>query len=175
MKWEHLRADLKSEFKKLDAFRHAKNYLLAIDRLNELLNESHDPEEIAWILRERSSYYFLLSDDEKAVEDTIYIIENLTAEVRDYFSVGDALVKWHEYEKALVYLNYGIIKSCDDNNMYYYDTLLFLKAFALIKLHQYDQASEALENMDPTCKGWIDRPCKPYTKEELLRMMQDSV
>lgn len=174
MKWEHLRADLKDEFKKLDSLRYAKDYSLAIGRLNKLLDEYDDPEEIAWIIRERSNYYFLLSDDEKAVEDTIYIIENLSAEIVDYFSVGYSYVKWGEHERALLYLNHGIIKSCDANNMYYYDTLLFLKAFALIKIHQYDKAREALESMDPACECWIDRPCKPYTKNELLQMINDA-
>jgi tetratricopeptide (TPR) repeat protein len=167
---KNLRPELRAELKKLDSFFDSKNYPPAIDRLNDLLKEYKEPEEVAWILRERASYYRLLSEDNKALEDLFHIIGSLPTEIEDYFYVGKELVRRHDYEYALVYLDHGINKSNEDKNMYYYDSFLFIRAFALIKTNKYAIAKELLDKIDPSDKYWIDRN-KPYTKDELLRII----
>ena len=169
---DNIRADLKNELKKLNSLFDAKKYSLAIDRLNELLIIYREKEEVAWILRERASYYHLLLEDDKALKDTMYILDNLVPIIVDYFDAGYTLVKQRKYEYALIYLDQGIKLSYDENNMYFIDTLLFLKAFALIKTQLYDEAKVILENMDDSNECWIDR-CKPYAKEELLFMIKN--
>ena len=163
-------AALKAKLKSLDSYFDNREYSQAINILDELLEEYNEPEAVALILRERYRYLFLLKEDEKALEDVLYIINNLQSEIVDYFRAGYRLVESRIYTDALSYLNKGIIMSEEDNDMYFYSTLLFLKAYSLIQIKQYSKAKEVLDVIDPSACCWLKRR-EPYTVDELRQMI----
>lgn len=159
------------ELKELDYLFINRRYADAVEFLGGLLDKYKAPEEIAMILRERAGYYRILKQYDKALEDLLIIQNKLAPVISDCVNAGELLIGRSEYSLALKYINRGIILSDNLNDMYYISTLLFMRALVYIKLNNYSEAKEILNNIDPFSEFWIDRTL-PYTRDELLDVIR---
>ncbi|MDH4185318.1 MAG: hypothetical protein OEV92_13905, partial [Nitrospinota bacterium] len=112
-----------------------------------------------------------VSQYDKALEDLLIIQNKLAPVISDCVNAGELLIGRSEYSLALKYINRGIILSDNLNDMYYISTLLFMRALVYIKLNNYSEAKEILNNIDPFSEFWIDRTL-PYTRDELLDVIR---
>lgn len=162
------------QLKKIDELCDAKDYKGAIKLCDQLLTEEHNTEFTAEVLRERASIFNCLGELENALKDyqtVLHLVEN--PKVADYFFLGSYSVRLRKYKEAINFLNDGIILTCDRQETYYFHSLLFVKAYALYKVGALDLAGEALKDIKPDFKLWVDNPRKPLSKNKLLQLIEN--
>lgn len=152
----------------------ARDYQKAVNLCNALLSEEHDNEFTAEVLRERAMLFNCLGELDDALNDYLRVLRIVEVpKVADYYFSGCYSVRLQQYKKALTYLNDGIILTCDRRETYYLSSLLFVKAYALYKVRAFDQAEEALEDIEEDFKLWIENPKVPLKKSELLKLIKE--
>lgn len=163
--------DIFERIKRLDKLILSKKTELALEICNEALDCDIPLSEQCSVYRSKSHIMNLKKDYNEGFNcrNKIILTYPSLVEVQDYYFSGLFLIRLQEYKRALSYLNEGIILSCDKQESYYFSALHFLKAFSFMHLKEYGATISALEFVGAEQRMWIDRPAKPYTKEELLQ------
>lgn len=170
--------DINSRLKSVTEKMRTGQFSIALQECKELLDES-SPEYRNDILRQRRHIYSYFRDYERALADDQEIIDSGDDSgevlIGDYYCAAESARNLGCYKQALGLLDQGVILSRDIKSTYFIGALFFFKSFILMKTGKYTRALETLEYVEDDVKMWIDDPCKPLTKEDLISSIKQSL
>lgn len=154
-----------TDIKKLDGLIKNRKYDEALGLCNLLLEET-STDEHRNLLRKRSHIHSLLGDYQQAIDDRLELIGEAQEEA-DIFFASLYLIRVGKFKEAYRTVNMGIA-GLPDTHTPYTDELIFLRAYALVKLELYQEAIEACGHIKDGMKMWVSSFNRPTSKDELV-------
>ncbi|WP_139159439.1 hypothetical protein [Pseudomonas argentinensis] len=154
-----------TDIKKLDGLVRNRNHDEALKLCNLMLGEA-SVGQYRDILRKRSHIHSLLGDYQQAINDRLELIEHGKDEV-DVFFATLYLIRAERFREAYRTVNIGVAE-LPGMHTPYADELIFLRAYALVKLELYHEAIEACSYVKDDMKMWVSDFSRPTSKDELI-------
>lgn len=151
--------------KKLDGLVRNRNYDEALKLCNLMLEET-GVDQYRDLLRKRSHIHSLLGDYQQAIGDRLELIEQDQGEA-DVFFATLYLIRAGRFKEAYRTVNMGVAELSGTHTPYT-DELIFLRAYALVKLELYHEAIEACSHVKDGMKMWVSDFSRPTSKDELI-------
>lgn len=159
-----------TDIKKLDGLIKNRNYDEALNLCDLLLAESNG-NEYRDIVRKRSHIHSLLGDYRQAIDARLELI-NQSQEEADVFFASLYLIREGRFKDAYRTVNMGVA-ALPNTHTPYTDELIFLRAYILVKLELYQEATEACDHIKDGMKMWVSNFNMPTSKDELRKAAEN--
>lgn len=155
-----------TDIKKLDSLIKNRNYDEALNLCNLLLEEC-SANEHRDLVRKKSHIHSLLGDYKQAIDDRLELISQ-DQEEADVFFASLYLIREGRFKDAYRTVNMGIA-ALPNTHTAYTNELIFIRAYTLVKLEQYQEAIEACDHIKDGMKMWISNFNMPTSKDEIRK------